>query len=518
LIAAVLQVRLTKGRDDGKKAQSRHVKTREQIPTAAEFADVARSTAGKQFQYTLAGRIAFASNETGTCRGLMRNLLIQLVITLGACGVLIQNAGADERLRLIVETDAGGDPDDEQSLVRFLLYANEWDVEGIIANRPEARRGENQNLERTGLGITRRLILAYGQCYSNLVQHDSRYPAPDLLLRRTVAGYDDVEDGVNLILSSVDRGDPRPVWFLNWGTIQGCAVSSLKRALDRVRRERGEAGYAAFKKRLRLSSDNQFEPHTSTMQPPFELWVDTFRPPVDGKRWYHRFSTLTATAGGFDLRRDVLSEHGPLGALYPTNTTHWQKEGDTMTFLYLVPTGMNDPMQPGWGSWAGRYGTNETFSGLRYFWANQKDQWRGSNHRDNTLARWAADLQNDFRARLNWCVTSGSNANHSPVALVNAKPGKEIVLVTGATGSTLRLSAEGSYDPDGNKMSYEWFNYQEAGTYGSAIALTDSTSKTLLFKIPKDAKEKTIHILLRVTDDGAPPLAAYRRIVVQVSK
>ena len=59
------------------------------------------------------------------------------------------------RLRLIVETDAGGDPDDEQSLVRLLLYANEWDIEGIIANRAQARDGENLNPERTGLGIVR---------------------------------------------------------------------------------------------------------------------------------------------------------------------------------------------------------------------------------------------------------------------------------------------------------------------------------------------------------------------------
>ena len=44
---------------------------------------------------------------------------------------------AYERLRVIVETDAGGDPDDEQSMVRFLLYSNEWDVEGIICNRAE---------------------------------------------------------------------------------------------------------------------------------------------------------------------------------------------------------------------------------------------------------------------------------------------------------------------------------------------------------------------------------------------
>src|SRR6478735_3829919 len=76
--------------------------------------------------------------------------------------VLQSFAAEPARLRVIVETDAGGDPDDEQSLVRFLVYANEWDVEGIIANRPVARRGENVNPVRDGLGIVRRFIEAYG--------------------------------------------------------------------------------------------------------------------------------------------------------------------------------------------------------------------------------------------------------------------------------------------------------------------------------------------------------------------
>ena len=76
-------------------------------------------------------------------------------------------------LRLLIETDAGGDPDDEQSLVRFLLYANEWDIEGIIANRPATRRPENKNPDDTGLGIVQRLLDAYGECRPNLVQHDA---------------------------------------------------------------------------------------------------------------------------------------------------------------------------------------------------------------------------------------------------------------------------------------------------------------------------------------------------------
>ncbi len=130
--------------------------------------------------------------------------------------------------------------------MRFLLCANEWDVEGIIANRAQARDGENLNPERTGLGILRRMLRAYGQCYPNLVRHDPRYPSPERLLEVTVPGYEDTEAGVDLIIKAVDRADARPVWFSNWGTDHGSAPSCLKRALERVRRERGQAGYARF--------------------------------------------------------------------------------------------------------------------------------------------------------------------------------------------------------------------------------------------------------------------------------
>jgi hypothetical protein len=327
-------------------------------------------------------------------------LVTAILLTSGVCCPFVRGAEPPEgRIRLIIETDAGGDPDDEQSLVRFLLYANEWEVAGIIVNRPLSRDGENLNPERTGLGVVRRLVKAYGECYPSLVKHDARYPAPEELLKRTIAGYDDTEEAVKLIIGEVDRPDPRPLWYSDWGTDNGTAKNNLRRALDRVRRERGEEGYAAFKGRLRLSSADKFAVHTTELQPPFPLWVDTFRPELEGKRWYHRFSGLTATAGGFDLKRDVLTGHGPLGAMYPTNTTHVQKEGDSMTFLYLVPTGINDPEQPTWGSWGGRYGQNPKHGDRPYYWSNQQDAWEGSTNRDNTLRRWAADLQNDFRAR-----------------------------------------------------------------------------------------------------------------------
>src|SRR5687768_7715921 len=164
----------------------------------------------------------------------IRAFFFAAVLALLAPGVAHAAGAADSRLRFIIETDAGGDPDDEQSLVRFLLYVNEWDVEGIIANRARARDGENHNRERTGPGIVRALVRAYGECWTNLVQHDARYPRPETLLERTVAGDDSNEDAMKLIIAAVDRNDPRPVWYADWGSDHGSSTNNLCRALDRV--------------------------------------------------------------------------------------------------------------------------------------------------------------------------------------------------------------------------------------------------------------------------------------------
>jgi hypothetical protein len=432
-----------------------------------------------------------------------------VLLVLVSVSPMVPAASAD-RLRLIVETDAGGDPDDEQSLVRFLLYANEWDIEGIIANRPRARDGENRNPERTGLGIVRAFLAAYAACHPSLVRHDPRYPAPEVLEKKTVAGYDEVDDGVALVIAAADAPDPRPIWFLNWGTDHGSGRSCLRRALDRVLRERGPAGYARFKGRFRLSSYDAFGEHTSRIDPPWTLWIDTFRPERDGLRWYHRFSAITGKAGGLDLRRDVLEGHGPLGALYPTNTTHPQKEGDTMTFLYLVPTGMNDPEHPGWGSWAGRYVPNPEHPGKPYWWADGADRWGNETHRDASLRRWAADLQDDFRARLDWCVRGFTETNHPPAPRI-AGPRERTVV----PGEEVVLDAGGSTDPDGQALRFEWCMYPETGTYvGPPPEIRGASSPRASFAAPPVDEQRTIHVVLRVIDAGSPPLARYGRVVV----
>jgi dienelactone hydrolase len=185
-----------------------------------------------------------------------------------------------------------------------------------------------------------------------------------------------------------------------------------------------------------------------------------------------------------------------------------------MTFLYLVPTGMNDPDEPTWGSWAGRYGPDEHFPGKPYFWANQEDAWRGTTNRDNTLSRWAEALQNDFRARLDWCVRDRAEANHAPVVMLNNVAGTAPLQFHAPVGSSVTLDAAGTQDPDGNAMRYEWSLYPEAGTYQGTARVQTTQPGSATVSVPSDAAAHTVHVVLAVTDNGRPPLTRYRRAVI----
>jgi hypothetical protein len=416
-----------------------------------------------------------------------------------------------DRIRILIETDAGGDPDDEQSLVRFLLYSNEWDVEGILANRSQARDRENLNPERTGIGIIRRLVSAYGECQRNLALHDPRYPTATQLHRVTLDATDASDAGVQRIIEAVDSQDPRPLWYSDWGSDRGSSTNNLRRALDRILRERGPDGYARFKGRLRLSSSDAFGPHTFELPPSFPLWVDTWRPEIDRRRWYHQFSRIVGPAGGFDPWRDLLRNHGPLGAMYPTNTSPAWKEGDSLSFIHCIPVGLGAPDDPTRGGWGGRHALRNNAGGRPYFWASAVDGWNGTTNRDQTLQRWATAIQNDFRARLDWCVQPVASANHPPEVRLSGGSQRTV-----RPGQRIELSVAGSTDPDGQPLRFEWQHYREPGTGNLTLVFDRPTQSSTSVRIPDNAPDGSYHLIASVADSGAPPLTRYARVIVHV--
>ena len=416
-------------------------------------------------------------------------------------------AAAADKLRLVIETDApGGDPDDEGSLVRFFLYLNEWDVEGLIGTRAAAQ-------SRLGISGKERILQyidGYEEAYGNLRLHDPRYPAPDAL-RCVTKQCCEGSEGRDHVISVVDADDVRDVWYLNWGTNEeDDKPTALREALDHVQRTRSAAQYRRFAGKVRyvgVYRQNHLGPHRSALG----FYMDAFYPEMDGGRWYHRWRPLTARAGGFDVEPDIKRNHGPLCANYTI-----QKEGDTPTFMHLIPNGLNVPARPAWGGWSGRFSFNEE----RHLWqCDRRDAWKGKTHRDNTLARWAAHLQNDFKARADWCVAkSFAKANHAPLVVVEGDRMQNALVREAPAAGRLTLDAAGTTDPDGDELRYEWFVYQEAGTYQGLVTLANADTLKCTLHIPPDAAGKTIHVILQVTDDGAPPLTRYRRIVVEVNR
>jgi hypothetical protein len=127
-------------------------------------------------------------------------------------------------------------------------------------------------------------------------------------------------------------------------------------------------------------------------------------------------------------------------------------------------------------------------------------------------ARFFAAAQNDFAARLKWSMTAKfSDANHEPKVGI-----KGPLDVSARAGSTVRLQADVS-DPDHNSVRTTWWQYNDAGTYPGYITFSDPSALTTTFRVPDDATAgQTIHIILEATDNGAPPLTRYQRVIVRV--
>ena len=132
-----------------------------------------------------------------------------------------------EKARVIVTTD--GEADDRASMVRFLLSANEFDVEGIINSSSQFHweGGKGWNAFHPVEWI-REYVEYYGKVYPNLLLHDKNYPSPEYLLSKWKVGnikgdgeYRERTEGAQFIVKVLltEDNDPRPVWIQAWGAV-----------------------------------------------------------------------------------------------------------------------------------------------------------------------------------------------------------------------------------------------------------------------------------------------------------
>jgi hypothetical protein len=188
------------------------------------------------------------------------------------------------------------------------------------------------------------------------------------------------------------------------------------------------------------------------------------------------------------------------------------KEGDTPSWFYFLPHGLNDPAHPEWGGWGGRF--TRTEEGV---YRDAHDTVGDTTDARATVWRWRPAFQADFQARLDWCLAQEyAKANHNPAAVLNGDRSRKVVELSAKPGEGMRLSAEGSKDPDGNGLRARWSIYREAGTHRGDVRLSDAEGLATTLTAPDVTEARTVHVILELRDDGKPPLYAYRRAVVTV--
>lgn len=369
----------------------------------------------------------------------------------------------------------------------------------------------------------------------------------------TAVGQDiPLSAGGQLLYDRITAPSTQPLWVLCWG-----GTNTLAQALMEIDDNFSPEDSQRLLSRVRV--------YAISDQDDTGAWIRNSFPDVFYIASVHGWNQygMAAWAGisgekfyGFDqggpdfskMEKSWIKENiqiGPLGSAYPDYL--FISEGDTPTFLYLIQNGLGVPDCPDYGSWGGRYARTDASSmGLNSnHYSDAVDRVSGldgrihtSNHA--TIWRWRNAFQNDFAARIKWSMEPDFNkVNHHPVVHLNGTKDLSPVRIDAEAGASVTLDANGTYDPDGGKLTYKWWHYREptatqwwvdAEVAELQIKKLDDEGKKVEVTLPPPdkcavelmgrkpvAQGQLLHLILEVTDDGSPSLTSYRRVLIQTT-
>jgi len=245
---------------------------------------------------------------------------------------------AGHRYRVIVSSDIGGtDPDDFQSMVHLLVYADVLDIEGIVSSGAIGQGRKKNILE---------VIDCYEEDYPNLKTYSDRYPTPDALRAITKQGetrtvpYTGVQretEGSEWIVKCARRDDPRPLHVLVWGGIEDLA-QSLHDAPDILPKLRVYWIGGPNKKWCPNAYQYIVENHP-------ELWIIESNATYRG--WFVG-GNQSGQLGNKEFVKQHIAGKGALGDFFVSKKGDI-KMGDTPSVGWMLKGNSNDPTQPGWG-------------------------------------------------------------------------------------------------------------------------------------------------------------------------
>ncbi len=308
--------------------------------------------------------------------------------------------GPRQKFRVVVSSDfptlpgTNSDPDDVQSMVRFLMYTNEFDVEGLIATAAtSANYADKQHILDA--------IAKYDQVDENLRKHDPAFPSPDYLRSVTFEGRDGTwgkstsnnigagkdSEASNAIISIVDKPDPRPVWFTIWGD-----NSAVAQAIWKVQNTRTTNQLNTFLSKMRIFAIAHQDDTIDWLKQNFPNLFIIHSNTTYGGMFCNSGDTSLCDLNW--LNTNIRYNHGPLGAVYPPKgcCITGVQEGDSPSFLHLLSAnrGLNNPEDPTQPSWGGQYKRDGTTN----HWIDGPG--------GGTISKWRPQFQASFAERADW--------------------------------------------------------------------------------------------------------------------
>ena len=437
----------------------------------------------------------------------------------------LQAAENDLKPRLVVCTDiapADVEPDDMESMVRLMAYADMFEIEALITSvgwncdpYPAEWAEYLQRVIEAYRKDVPKLMRRSGQQEfmpledENKQQYIGYWPSADYVKSRAVMGSihggikaigaDNDSPGSELLIRLADEDDTRPIYVAAWG-----GANTLAQAIWRVKQTRSAEELKKFVRKFRIYTiTDQDMQYSMRMNRSYSshMWLrkefaDDLQFVWDEGTWQEQ---CELGKRHWQQHKDNIQGRGALGGEYPTYK--WGVEGDTPSFLYVMPNGLNNPEDPHQCGWAGYHERGMCADSLTTAWTSWQEPVRSISV--GYKQRFYPDELNDFMARMQWAAEGKGNLN-------------PYIVIPNDTINSLSLDASKSFDPDGDNLQFSWWQQPEIGKTKVKIEQADQPIATL--RIPADAKGDTIHIICEVHDDGPYHLPAYRRIIIKISK
>jgi hypothetical protein len=317
--------------------------------------------------------------------------------------------------------------------------------------------------------------------------------------------------GSNLIIELADENDERPIWIAVWG-----GGNTFAQSIWEVQHERTPQELIDFLHKFRVYTiTDQDRPWSSGDTISYAIsshqWMRTFEKDLlffwDECAWKHQNNTGKSN---WDQYAQNIQGHGNLGSLYPKYK--WGVEGDTPSFMHVMPNGLSNPNIPTQVSWSGYFEYNMGRDSLTRAYTN----YTGEPYHIGTryFEYFYPAMFNNFAARMDWAKNGEGNIN--PVVLIDDDATKSVIEIQCEAGSKAVLDASKSYDPDDDKLNFKWWILPEAGSYRGDVKIMDADTEKATVFIPSGAQGAKIHVICEVADNGKPALTSYRRIIIVV--